>query len=81
MSEIKLMQCGCRAMAHDNKTGKEICLTHMCEEPMELPNLTGREAKCTYCKAVVNSSIGLPFFVLQLDREQDRFYCGCKGWD
>ena len=81
MPELKLMQCGCRAMGHDSKTGKEICLTHMCEEPMELPDLTGRTAKCTYCKTEVNSSVGLPFFVYENDKGRDRFYCGCMGWD
>lgn len=76
-----LMKCGCRAMAHDSKTDKEICLTHMCEELMELPSLTNRMAKCMYCKKEVGSRIELPFFVYESTKDRDQFYCGCMGWE
>ena len=34
-----------------------------------------------YCECVVESSDNLPFFEEQKDKEFDKFYCGCHGWD
>lgn len=44
-------------------------------------DLTGRKARCSYCGSLRDSSPNLPFFEYKPDREFDRFYDGCKGWD
>lgn len=81
-STVILMKCGCRGTAHDSKTGRVICLTHMCEEQADtLPNLSSRKAECTSCKKLIKSKLDLPFFVFRADSETDAFYCGCLGWE
>ncbi len=53
----------------------------------ELPDLTGRKAKCMgagfkcNCDGIVDSSWDLPLFIYQPDRAYDIYYCGCDGWD
>lgn len=43
-----------------------------------------RMAKCAYgCKDSIKPSDSkfLPFFEAQPDREYDKYYCGCWGWE
>jgi hypothetical protein len=47
----------------------------------EAPDLTGRKARCTYCKREIPSSFALAFFQHQKDRDNDSYYCGCRGWN
>ena len=85
MNEPVLMKCGHTANAeYDN--GKLCCL--ICSPKREAyevvddkPNLTGRKAKCTDCGEIVDSNWNLPFFEYCPDKEYDRFYSGCWGWD
>lgn len=84
MSNQVLMKCGHTANAETN--GKPCCL--ICAPKKEafevitnLPDLTGRKAKCTDCDNIVDSNWNLPFFEYRPNEEYDRFYCGCYGWD
>lgn len=85
MNEPVLMKCGHTANAeYDN--GKPCCL--ICSPKREAyevvdkkPDLTGRKAKCTDCGEIVDSNWNLPFFEYCPDKEFDRFYSGCWGWD
>lgn len=85
MNEPVLMKCGHTANAeYDN--GKPCCLIcspkrEAYEVVDEKPNLTGRKAKCTDCGEIVDSNWNLPFFEYCPDKEYDRFYSGCWGWD
>jgi hypothetical protein len=51
------------------------------------PDLTGRMARCAYCRHEQPSSTDLPFFEYgHFERGQrlydhDEYYCGCRGWD
>lgn len=85
----KILKCGCAPVAKDEQ-GNHVCITHGCREeaPIDLDKaLEGREAKCAYCGVKCLSKnhpgfIGLPpFFEYLPDREFDRYYCGCQGWD
>jgi hypothetical protein len=77
-----LMKCGCRGSA----TWKDgvCCPVHFpsIESTMivESPNLEGRKARCNG-QAEVDSSLDLAFFEYLPDKEFDRYYCGCRGWD
>lgn len=76
-----LMKCGHTAMARDDN-GNPVCPICMCTEIVNAkPNLEGRKARCMYCGDEVPSSVNLPFFKYQEDKEYDRYYCGCLGWD
>jgi len=47
----KIMECGCAPQGTTRIDGVDvdICITHMCTEPMEKqPDLTGRTARCAY---------------------------------
>ena len=85
MSEPVLMKCGHTANAeYDN--GKPCCLIcspkrEAYEVVDEKPDLTGRKARCTDCGEIVDSNWNLPFFEYCPDKEYDRFYSGCWGWD
>lgn len=85
MNEPVLMKCGHTANAeYDN--GKPCCLIcspkrEAYEVVDEKPDLTGRKAKCTDCGEIVDSNWNLPFFEYCPDKEYDRFYSGCWGWD
>lgn len=48
---------------------------------MEKPNLDGRVAECIYCNNTSPSSFDLPFFEYKEKSTNDRYYCGCRGWD
>ena len=84
MKKSVLMQCGCRAQA---KT--LVCVVHLgiapgAETPVAAPDLTGREARCSYRhhpRGTVASSLDLAFFTYHPDRPYDSYYCGCWGWD
>lgn len=85
MNEPVLMKCGHTANA-EYDDGKPCCL--ICSPKREAyeivdekPDLTGRKAKCTDCGEIVDSSWNLPFFEYCPDKEYDRFYSGCWGWD
>lgn len=44
--------------------------------------MTKRMAHCQYgCGNKKESSTALPFFESRPDDEEDRYYCGCYGWD
>lgn len=82
-----LMKCGCRANAVDGRTGAPSCAIHAGLTPdaeivADTPDLTGRFAHCSYGRhGRKPSSLALPFFIYQPDAEEDRYYCGCRGWD
>lgn len=85
MNEPVLMKCGHTANA-EYDDGKPCCL--ICSPKREAyevvddkPDLTGRKAKCTDCGEIVDSNWNLPFFEYCPDKEYDRFYSGCWGWD
>jgi len=89
-----LMKCGHSANA-TNQDGNPVCAicigidaggTVVDEAP---PDLTGRIARCVYCKQEKPSSFDLPFFEYGGDKWKDLdtgspadwYYCGCRGWD
>ena len=85
MNEPVLMKCGHTANA-EYDDGKPCCL--ICSPKREAyevvddkPDLTGSKAKCTDCGEIVDSNWNLPFFEYCPDKEYDRFYSGCWGWD
>jgi len=93
MSDI-LMQCGHTAQGTVSvKGGPSVpccvtChgindeLTRKSITPMEqLPDLTGRKARCPDCKRTTDSSLDLAFFEYRPDYDTDMYYCGCRGWD
>lgn len=83
--ENVLMQCGCRAQGKSK--GKPVCVVHLGLDPRaeliaETPKLEGRTAHCCYgTHGTVPSSLKLPFFEYRPESPQDRYYCGCHGWD
>ena len=89
MREIKYMKCGHAANATTKTKGGEtidICVVCWGTRPeameeAESPNLTGRKARCHYCKKTVDSSLGLAFFEYRPNSDMDDYYCGCFGWD
>lgn len=81
-----LMKCGCRAQGVDAATGRPVCVVHIgikpgADEVADPPELDRRFAQCGYCQRRRCSSLALPFFEYHPEREQDSFYCGCRGWD
>lgn len=85
MNEPVLMKCGHTANA-EYDDGKPCCLIcspkrEAYEVVDEKPDLTGRKAKCTDCGEIVDSNWNLPFFEYCPDKEYDKFYSGCWGWD
>lgn len=79
-----LMKCGHTANAE--RSGKPVCL--ICcgikdgaDKLAEEPDLTNRQARCSYCNKTQQSSINLPFFEHRPDNTEDKYYCGCGGWD
>lgn len=80
-----MMKCGHAANATD-ANGRPCCAIHagLTEDAyivVEGPSLEGRLAKCGICKKSVPSNTNLAFFEHCPDKEFDRFYCGCRGWD
>ena len=81
---MTMLKCGCRAVGSvqaADGTRAPYCVTHGCSEIAPDPDLTGRQARCPYCKKVRDSSVDLPFFSMRDDQPFDSFYCGCRGWD
>lgn len=81
---MTMLKCGCRAVGSlTTTTGERVpyCVTHDCGEVAPNPDLTGREARCPYCKHVRESKTDLPFFMYRPEAEYDSYYCGCRGWD
>jgi hypothetical protein len=84
-----MMACGCVAQGKlTHRNGEALkppipwCGVHQCGEIVEPPDLTGRTSRCSYgAHDERPSSIKLPFFVHQPDKDHDRHYCGCYGWD
>ena len=81
MKDPKLMTCGHAANA--TCEGKPACVICNCTEvSKEKPSLKGRNAKCGYCQKTVDSNWNLPFFELSKNHNRnDRYYCGCRGWN
>ena len=81
---IMMMKCGCRAVGSVvMQSGERIpfCVIHSCYETVPDPDLTGRMAKCPYCKNTQPSATTLAFFQHRPDQALDSYYCGCCGWD
>jgi len=91
-----LMKCGHVAQGYEHmKDGRErpacvICLGLTPDAVIvekSTPDLTGRKAYCTYCHKEAESKITLPFFEYgrrwkgEHLTDEDRYYCGCRGWD
>jgi len=90
-TDIKpMMACGHRANAHGSKVvdGVRVEFPHACvicdcftiaDSP---PDLTGRKARCSYCKKERDSTDKwLAFFGHRPNELYDEYYCGCRGWD
>lgn len=82
------MKCGHVANATTKVNGVEIHCCVICapnknayEINTDIPDLTGRRAKCSYCEKSTTSSFDLPFFEHKPDSEFDEYYDGCFGWD
>jgi hypothetical protein len=78
-----VMTCGCVANAIMAIGGEDYhaCVIHGTTDIMDTPSLTGRKARCDYCHKTVDSQVSLPFFRYQQNNDEDRYYCGCRGWD
>ena len=91
MSSV-LMKCGHRSQSEDSN-GKPICViciglderATIVDESITDEILKDRKARCSYygskCTSEQPSSLNLAFFSHQPDKEYDKFYCGCYGWD
>ena len=81
-----MMKCGHAANAK-KPDGSPVCVICIGIKPEaeqvadEPPKLDGRTAKCAYCKSTVPSDTRLAFFEHKPEQPQDRYYCGCHGWD
>ena len=85
---MKLMKCGHVANSYlctDDGEYKPACAICTCTEVEkdveDSYGLEGRTAKCCYCNKPTESSWKLPFFEYKPDKPNDRYYCGCYGWD
>lgn len=80
-----IMKCGCVGNSSWKKQNGEdlpYCIIHNCVEVSnEQPNLIGRKSKCRECGNTTNSSLNLPFFHYNKDKNYDYYYCGCYGWE
>ena len=80
------MKCGHTANAK-KMNGEPVCaicigLTSGAEiVETNLPDLSGRKAKCPDCKKIVDSNYNLAFFEYRPEYNYDSYYCGCRGWD
>lgn len=88
---VPLLVCG-HATNATTSEGKPACAICDCTTVAAKPDLTGRLAFCSYSRGRggslppehrtgVPSSTDLAFFEYQPDKEHDRYYCGCLGWD
>lgn len=79
-----LMKCGHTAQGNMFDDGREVpvCVICDCKQVAEdNPSLEGRIAKCSDCNNTEPSKFTLPFFKHQPEQANDRYYCGCYGWD
>lgn len=80
-----MMKCGHAANAvNGDKPVCVICFMTEGDKATQIadaPDLTGRKAFCSYGGAETQSSTELPFFEHRPDKDSDRYYCGCHGWD
>lgn len=80
-----MLTCGCRAIGSlvaSDGVRRPYCPIHDCGELMSAPpDLTGRQARCTYCKNHRESSPDLAFFQYRPAAESDSYYCGCRGFE
>lgn len=80
-----MMKCGHAASGISN--GKPCCSCCFGIDPNGTiiddnpPSLEGRQARCAYCKRIVDSSPELAYFGYKPHLEYDDYYCGCRGWD
>jgi len=81
--EKVMMKCG--HAANSEMLGQPCCVIcfpkadSMSAAPK--PELDGRFAKCTDCSRTMPSDTTLAFFSFQPDKNMDRYYCGCEGFD
>jgi hypothetical protein len=82
---MTMMKCGHAANATiDGKRACVLCVNIRAgwdEVSVEEPDLSGRAARCSYCKHSTVSSVSLPFFEHKPKHKYDAYYCGCRGWD
>lgn len=85
-----MMKCGHAANAQytDTDGNKKPCCaicaginSRAYEIADDVPDLSGRKARCSYCGKTTESNFNLAFFEYRPDRETDSFYDGCMGWD
>jgi len=58
------------------------CAICACEEQVVIPDLSTRQAKCSYgMHAIRTSNMHLAFFEHRPQYEYDEYYCGCHGWE
>jgi hypothetical protein len=82
--DTPMMGCGHAANSeHDGTPACVICfgIREGATTVAAPPDLTGREARCAYCKCVAPSSPSLAFFEHLPGFAFDGYYCGCRGWD
>ena len=77
---------GCGHAANATHNGEPCCaicfgIRDGATTVVDAPDLTGRKAVCSYGDTIKPSSLDLPFFRHQPDKECDSFYCGCWGWN
>lgn len=81
-----MMKCGHAANAEKALSEEPCCAICLGIHPGagevdENPgSLEDRKAKCMYCKKEADSKPELPFFGHTPTRDQDEYYCGCRGW-
>jgi hypothetical protein len=80
-----LMDCG-HSQNAKKEDGSPYCAICDCSVAMAAaPDLSHRKALCLYhgskCHSEAESSESLAFFEHLPDSEDDRYYCGCWGWD
>lgn len=83
--EPPMMGCGHAANATTTE-GAHVCAICFgihpgAAEVVTRPDLSGREAECTYCGRRKPSHPSLAFFGYRADATVDGFYDGCRGWD
>jgi hypothetical protein len=79
MSNV-LMSCGCTTPLTKQATGNPACMWHPEAEPVPMPDLFGRVARCG-CGEQKPSSPKLAFFELHPKHNFDTYYCGHDGWE
>lgn len=86
MGKVIIMKCGHAANGVD-KDGKPYCVICAGLTPNayivddNVPDLTGRKARCSQCGCIVPSNANLFLFEYRPNWDYDKFYCGCGGWD